>query len=127
MKKKKQLPEKKKYGFEEIFLPLELYWGKVFANGHMAFDFPEKFLYANSITLSDSDKNHIVDILNGKYDKKIDLELTYKNNNIYAGDHEFIIIRGWGHLTGCGALNLPVEEAARIQDDFANYIISKLN
>lgn len=127
MKKKKQLSEKKKYGFEEVFLPLELYWSKVFANGHMAFDFPQKWQYENCLELTESEQNHIIDILNGNCDEKINHTLTYKNNDIYVGDNEFIIVRGWGHLTGCGALNLPVEEAAKIQDDFANYIITKLN
>lgn len=35
-------------------------------------------------------------------------------------------IRGWGHLTGCGALNLPPEEAIEIQDDFGEWIVKKL-
>ena len=36
-------------------------------------------------------------------------------------------IRGWGMLTGIGAYNLPAEEAAQIQDDFANYCVQMLN
>lgn len=38
-----------------------------------------------------------------------------------------LMIRGWGHLTGVGGLNLTPEEAARIQDEFGSYIIDKLN
>lgn len=38
-----------------------------------------------------------------------------------------IRIRGWGHLTGTGGLNLPEDEAAGIQDAFANYIIKILS
>lgn len=37
-----------------------------------------------------------------------------------------MLIRGWGHLTGCGALNLPDHEAAKIQDDFGEWIVKKL-
>ena len=37
-----------------------------------------------------------------------------------------ILIRGWGNLTGIGAHNFPVEKAAKIQDDFAAWIIYKL-
>ena len=36
-------------------------------------------------------------------------------------------VRGWGHLTGTGALHLPEESAARIQDEFVQYIFSRLN
>lgn len=112
--------------FKEIFLPLENYHTKVFANGHMAFDFPQKWLYkgCNEISLEDQDK--IIAILNGKDESKSDLELTYKNGVIYHNEKEFIIIRGWGYLTGCGGLSLKGEEAAIIQDEFANYIIEKL-
>lgn len=37
-----------------------------------------------------------------------------------------ILIRGWGNLTGIGAHNFPVEKAAKIQDDFAAWVIYKL-
>ena len=36
-------------------------------------------------------------------------------------------VRGWGHLTGTGAMHLPEESAARIQDEFVKYIISRIN
>lgn len=36
-------------------------------------------------------------------------------------------VRGWGHLTGTGAMNLPIKEAERIQDEFVKYILGKLN
>lgn len=49
-----------------------------------------------------------------------------KGQYILADGKPILIIRGWGHLTGCGALNLPSEEAAKIQDDFRDWIISKL-
>lgn len=39
---------------------------------------------------------------------------------------KFIRIRGWGNLTGVGGHNLPAEEAARIQDNFRDWIIWKL-
>lgn len=46
---------------------------------------------------------------------------------IYAEDSLVCLVRGWGHLTGCGALNLPAELAAKIQDGFVKYIIDRLN
>lgn len=37
-----------------------------------------------------------------------------------------MVLRGWGHLTGRGALNLSPEEAIEIQDDFGEWIVKKL-
>lgn len=33
-----------------------------------------------------------------------------------------LVVRGWGYLTGVGGLNLPEEEAAKIQDEFSDWI-----
>ena len=40
-----------------------------------------------------------------------------------------IIVRGWGRLTGFGVMGckLPEGVAKQIQDDFAHYIVEKLN
>ncbi len=38
-----------------------------------------------------------------------------------------ISIRGYGYLTGTGGLNLSGEEADKIQDEFGQYIVDKLN
>ena len=40
---------------------------------------------------------------------------------------EFILIRGWGNLTGTGSYNLDGEYAGKIQDSLAEYIVEKLN
>jgi len=41
--------------------------------------------------------------------------------------HKIAMVRGWGHLTGTGALNLDPEVAADIQDGFFNWVCDKLN
>jgi len=45
---------------------------------------------------------------------------TYSNDMgcpmVWAGSMRICDVRGWGHLTGAGALNLPEEKAAAIQD-----------
>ena len=38
-----------------------------------------------------------------------------------------MLIRGWGHLTGTGGLHLSESAAAKIQDDFGQYIVETLN
>lgn len=71
----------------------------------------------------------IIDILNSKkestetgffYDKE-----SQMIKNITGG--RFLLIRGWGMLTGIGGYNLPAEKAAKIQDEFAEWIVSRLN
>jgi len=40
---------------------------------------------------------------------------------------KLLMVRGWGHLTGCGGLNLEPETAAEIQDGFFNWCRDTLN
>lgn len=73
-------------------------------------------------------EKNILDKINGKkVDRKTDTEVTHKDGEIFIGDVHIITIRGWGNLTGIGAHNLPAEEAANIQDTFAEFIVDILN
>lgn len=65
-------------------------------------------------------------IINGESTKKVSKEVTYEDGYIKIDGNPIFLLRGWGHLTGCGALNLPAEKAANIQDDFANWVVNKL-
>ena len=40
---------------------------------------------------------------------------------------DFIVIRGWGNLTGTGAHNFSEEKAIKIQDDLVKWLLYKLN
>lgn len=94
------------------------------ANGQMALMFYDDD--DDQCTPLDSQSRHkVVDILNGaKNDFPILLE--YYQGEIINENGEYVFcIRGWGHLTS--TLNLNNAEAARIQDDFGNYIVNKLN
>jgi len=42
------------------------------------------------------------------------------------GDVPVIDVRGWGWLTGAGALNIPADKAAQIQDQFGDWIAETL-
>ena len=56
------------------------------------------------------------------------INFRHEDGFILDNDHnKLILIRGWGNLTGIGAHNLPVEEAANIQDTFADFIVEQLN
>lgn len=72
-------------------------------------------------------KKNIVLKLNGEIDKSIKNELTYEDGTIFIDGLKFINIRSWGRLTGTGGgLGLHPNKAAEIQDDFAKWIIEKL-
>ena len=75
----------------------------------------------------DNDSFLISDIINGSVSSTFNNKITYDKNNaiILFDEKPKIMIRGWGHLTGNGGLNLSEEEAIKIQDDFAEYIIKK--
>ena len=45
---------------------------------------------------------------------------------IQKDNENILLLRVWGHLTGGGALNLPDKEAIQIQNEFRDWVISKL-
>ena len=101
---------------------------KVFTKDNvMAFDFAfsiGNIKPAHNLKLEQKEK--IVRILNGSEEKlKKQHNFSYKNGTIYIDNIAFIVIRGWGHLTG--SLNLDTKKAREIQDEFADYIIKKLS
>jgi uncharacterized protein with ACT and thioredoxin-like domain len=70
----------------------------------------------------------ILDKLNGKNLPILSMvNFTHDKGEIRIYGHLLIIIRGWGNLTGTGALNLSEEDAANIQDTFAEWIVETLN
>ena len=69
------------------------------------------------------------DIINAINGEDIVWPESWKHNggDFFLGDKYVFCVRGWGHLIGCGALHLPEDEAARIQDEFIEYIFNCLN
>lgn len=69
----------------------------------------------------------VCDILNGDSNEKAKVEKIYYNPPyIYFNENKVFLIRGWGYLTGCGGLKLDPEIAEKIQDNFAEWVVSKL-
>ena len=71
----------------------------------------------------------ILDIINGVSNTKPENAVfSHKDGDILLNNkNRVLIIRGWGNLTGQGGHNLNHEEAANIQDTFADYVVNKLN
>lgn len=57
--------------------------------------------------------------------ENLKLELKTKIE-LYKDDKLFILIRGWGGLTGIGGHNFSSKKAAKIQDDFVKYFLYKV-
>ena len=64
--------------------------------------------------------------LKNKTIKRQDVYYDGRQGYIYVDEKPFISIRGWGYLTGTGGLNLSDDEAVKIQDDLANYLVEQL-
>jgi hypothetical protein len=71
------------------------------------------------------DREKIVGKLNGTNELKI-LNIKKDGIDFYDGDNYLFCVRGWGGLTGIGALNMKEDKAAKIQDDFCDFIESTL-
>lgn len=79
---------------------------------------------------SDESNKKVLDILNGDITtyKRQDLKNDDNTIKIFINDNwvDYILIRGWGNLTGTGAYNLAGEYACKIQDTLAEFIMNKL-
>lgn len=70
--------------------------------------------------------NNICDLMNGKGGLRyaassVMIDITYINIGWMR-----LVVRGWGHLTGCEGLNLPNDVAAKLQDEFRDWIVERI-
>ena len=107
------------------------------SDSQRAFDFewPMWDEYDKNDKVSEETQTKIINKLNGE---NVIIEDFYNFSYNGAGDiyayslktkkkKPIMMIRSWGYLTGTGALNLPNEVAAKLQDDFGKYIVETLN
>ena len=97
------------------------------ADNELAFQFMNKVISDKPVTVPKHVQQQIVDQINGTEEYKLhDLGYNNKECMITHKGKDMILIRGWGHLTGSGCLRLSEDEACRIQDEFARFIIDQL-
>lgn len=117
--------------FKKYFqFPLQRKYTKVLTKDwSMAFDFAFPMLFPNAYTPLDEIKDLVVDAINAGVPLTLFTNVKHEKGLIFIDDKEFILIRGWGYLTGggSGALGLAPDIAVKIQDEFANYIVQILN
>ena len=70
----------------------------------------------------------IADCLNDAPDKKTfyDIGVSKDGQYICDGHSPILCVRGWGHLTGTGGLNLTGKQAREIQDEFVRWAAEQL-
>ena len=69
----------------------------------------------------------IVNAINGYGHGKFNASINPNHNDIIQIDGvDKLLIRGWGNLTGQGSYNLSNEEAIKVQNDFAKWIVEQL-
>lgn len=68
----------------------------------------------------------ICEILNHTKPTKGNHGVSVKDGNIYLNWDLILVVRGWGYLTGAGCLNLSVQDARKIQDEFAQHVVNCL-
>jgi hypothetical protein len=94
--------------------------------GSWVYDAKGNFIFQFEFTGEDTRKK-VLDIINGDLEEYNRQEVKMDNGVIFVNDNPFILIRGWGNLTGVGAYNLDGDYAAKIQDTLAEYITEKLS
>lgn len=68
-----------------------------------------------------------LNVINGDAKPSKEHNFTHNDGYISENNTNYILIRGWGNLTGTGGHNLSPEEAANVQDTFAEFIVNQLN
>lgn len=81
-------------------------------------------LQFNSIK-SRNERQKIVNAINGSSEYKIE-GIKKDGCDFYVGKEQIFSVRGWGHLTGSGALNFPEEKALEIQNGFIDHVLNSL-
>lgn len=70
--------------------------------------------------------DRVVQILNGESKPKGTSDIGVNGSEICVNGDPLLTVRGWSHLTNPTGLNLPSEEADKIQYELAVWVVSKL-
>lgn len=88
-------------------------WAK---SGTMALQFKD---------VSKEERIKIVCAINGSINLNIK-QLTNEGCDFFINGKLAFYVRGWGYLTGSGALNLPEKQALEIQNGFIDHVFKSL-
>lgn len=71
-------------------------------------------------------KNRMIALLNGEDEAVPFLRVETDNDYIVINGSPALLVRGWGRLTGCGALRLEASKAKAIQKEFLEWTVKQL-
>ena len=117
---------------EYFKLPMQLIGGKcIDSEGRMLFDFMSSWYnFDNKVIISKEAQNRILECFNSdKYLTNPELKFSFDKESclVLLNGMPFILIRGWGYLTGTGGLNLSSEKAIEVQNSLGEYLAEQLN
>lgn len=121
MSKKKE-KTKKEYRFDEIFKPPFITDGMCFVYAQGDYDITCLDFDARSFDDFETVKK-VVATMNGGTGHNLAVDYVKRDNQEFGINGLKFTVRGWGYLTGSGAKRLSDENAAKIQDDFMDWII----
>jgi len=97
--------------------------------GSWVYDAMGNFVFQFDRNLDECKQRLVISVING--DKPLTnkyLTFYHKDGDVKTSDNtDILLIRGWGNLTGSGAMNLSAEVATKVQDTFADFIVQQLN
>ena len=101
------------------------------AKSNFVFQFESKYNeqgeYADGVKELEQEVIFSLNALDSEPIKVLNLSVDPNNECMILNDNiPFIMIRGWGNLTGIGGYNFDLGKASKIQDDFRDWIIYKL-
>lgn len=118
--------------FEDVY-KFPLLFDSVEGNNSWVYDSDNNFVFQWEFDVI-KNKDFIANVMgafNDTYKAQSKNMFYHENGEIFIRTNvparHVITIRGWGNLTGTGGMNLPQDEAANIQDTFAEHLIKKLN
>lgn len=94
--------------------------------GNWVYDVDSNFIFQFQFNGKETQEK-LIKILNGEIEDYKRQNVTSESGLISIDEKPFILIRGWGSLTGIGGYNLDGEYAAKIQDTLEEYIVEKLS
>jgi hypothetical protein len=102
---------------------------KMYEDGRQVYDAKDNFVFEFEKGVSKELQQEVIFSLNALDNEPInELKLSFLDAiEILNDGQKFILIRGWGNLTGTGGYHFSEEKAIKIQDDFKNWIVCKLS
>lgn len=68
----------------------------------------------------------VLSIINEESDQDESSIYSHVDGYIFKDNYPYISIRSWGRLTSPAVFNLPSDEAVKLQDELAEFIINRL-